>query len=116
MLRYDGSMPFEEIAERKIREAMEQGEFDNLPGAGKPLAGLDSYFATPENVRLGYSVLKNSGFVPEEVEIRREIESLQSERRQAATAVERSRLEAAIQRLQLKYDVLIDSYRRRSGR
>jgi hypothetical protein len=82
MLRYDGSMPFEEIAERKIREAMEQGEFDNLPGAGKPLAGLDSYFATPENVRLGYSVLKNSGFVPEEVEIRREIESLRSERRQ----------------------------------
>ena len=27
--------------ERKIREAAERGEFDNLPGAGKPIADLD---------------------------------------------------------------------------
>lgn len=27
--------------ERQIREAMERGEFDNLPGYGKPLPGLD---------------------------------------------------------------------------
>jgi hypothetical protein len=110
-------MSFEKIAEQKIREAMEQGEFDDLPGAGKPLKDLDSYFATPEDVRVGYSVLKNSGFVPEEVEIKREIESLQSERRQATTAPEKTRLDAAIRHLQLKYDILLDSYRRRrSGR
>ena len=27
--------------ERQIREAAERGEFDNLPGAGKPIADLD---------------------------------------------------------------------------
>ena len=27
--------------ERQIREATERGEFDNLPGAGKPIADLD---------------------------------------------------------------------------
>lgn len=27
----------ESLAERAIREAMERGDFDNLPGAGKPL-------------------------------------------------------------------------------
>lgn len=32
---------FESIAEKRIREAQERGEFDNLPGAGKPLPGLD---------------------------------------------------------------------------
>ena len=46
----------EKLIEEIIREAMEKGEFDNLPGKGKPL-DLDAYFATPEDVRLGYSVL-----------------------------------------------------------
>lgn len=30
-------MPFESWIDRQIREAMERGEFDDLPGAGKPL-------------------------------------------------------------------------------
>lgn len=32
--------PYESVVERLIREARERGEFDNLPGAGKPLEGL----------------------------------------------------------------------------
>jgi Domain of unknown function (DUF1992) len=32
---------FESFVERQIREAMERGEFDNLPGAGKPIPDLD---------------------------------------------------------------------------
>jgi hypothetical protein len=32
---------FQTWVERQIREAMERGEFDNLPGAGKPIADLD---------------------------------------------------------------------------
>ncbi len=32
---------FENLVERQIREARERGDFDNLPGAGKPLPGLD---------------------------------------------------------------------------
>lgn len=35
-------MAFQESwVEKQIREAQERGEFDNLPGAGKPLSGLD---------------------------------------------------------------------------
>lgn len=34
-------MPFENWVDRQIREAMERGEFDDLPGAGKPIPGLD---------------------------------------------------------------------------
>jgi hypothetical protein len=33
---------FETWVERQIREAAERGEFDNLPGAGKPIADLDA--------------------------------------------------------------------------
>ena len=69
-------MDFEKIAEERIREAMERGEFDNLEGIGKPLRQLDAYFATPENVRLGYSILKNAGFLPEEMALLKEINRL----------------------------------------
>ncbi|MCK2213889.1 DUF1992 domain-containing protein [Actinomadura sp. ATCC 31491] len=34
-------MPFESWIDRQIREAEERGEFDDLPGSGKPLPGLD---------------------------------------------------------------------------
>src|SRR5918997_2891173 len=34
-------MRYESWVERQIREAMERGEFDNLPGAGKPIPGLN---------------------------------------------------------------------------
>lgn len=69
-------MSFSRIAENRIREAMEQGEFDNLPGAGEPL-NLEDYFATPEDVRMAYSVLKNANCRPLEVELLNEIARLE---------------------------------------
>lgn len=64
------------IAEQKIREAIADGEFDNLPGKGKPLK-LEDWSHIPEDLRLSYKVLKNAGAVPEEVQLRKEIVSLQ---------------------------------------
>jgi DnaJ homologue, subfamily C, member 28, conserved domain len=43
-------MSFNRIAEARIREAIEQGVFENLPGAGKPL-NLEEYFNAPEDLR-----------------------------------------------------------------
>jgi hypothetical protein len=105
-------MDFEKFAEDKIREAMERGEFDNLEGSGKPLRELNAYFATPENVRLGYSVLKNSGFVPEEVALLKEIHLLKEEAAACTDQERREALNSRIGELQLKYDLLIDRYRK----
>jgi len=69
-------MPFSRVAERLIREAMAQGEFDNLPGAGKPL-NLEEYFSTPEDLRMAFSILKNARCAPAEVELLNEISRLQ---------------------------------------
>ena len=68
-------MPFSRIAERRIREAIAQGDFDNLPGAGKPL-NLEEYFNTPEELRMAFSILKNANCVPAEVELLNEISRL----------------------------------------
>lgn len=40
-MRKPGVPPFETYVERQIREAMERGEFDNLPGQGQPLPDLN---------------------------------------------------------------------------
>jgi hypothetical protein len=39
--RKPAGVSFRSWVERQIREAMERGEFDNLPGAGKPIPDLD---------------------------------------------------------------------------
>lgn len=63
------------IAEERIREAMERGEFDNLPNKGKPLK-LDDDSLIPEDLRMAYRVLKNTGYLPPELELKKEIVSL----------------------------------------
>jgi DnaJ-like protein len=68
-------MSFQKNVDEKIKESIAAGEFDNLPGKGKPLH-LDAYFAMPEHLRMGYSILKNADIIPEEMELLRKIESL----------------------------------------
>ena len=69
-------MSLRSIAEARIREAIEQGVFDNLPGAGKPL-DLEEYFNTPEDLRMAFSILKNANCAPPEVEMLKEVSRLQ---------------------------------------
>ena len=63
---------FEKIAEQRIQEAMERGEFDNLPGAGKPLT-LEDDSHLPADLRIAYKILKNADCLPPELELRKEI-------------------------------------------
>ncbi|NVM21783.1 MAG: DUF1992 domain-containing protein [Desulfobacterales bacterium] len=63
---------FRRIAEKRILDAIKDGAFDNLPGAGKPIA-LEDDSHVPEDLRIAYKVLKNAGYVPPEVSLRKEI-------------------------------------------
>lgn len=67
---------YESIAEKRIRTAMEQGEFDNLPGHGKPLEFEDDS-NIPEDLRLSYKILKNADCVPVELELNAEIRQVE---------------------------------------
>ena len=84
-------MPFSRIAETRIREAMAQGEFENLPGAGKPL-NLEEYFSTPEELRMAFSILKNANCAPAEVELLNEISRLERAIAETADAAEKQQL------------------------
>lgn len=63
------------IAERRIAEAQERGDFDNLPGTGRPLR-LEDDSAVPEELRMAYKVLKNAGCLPPELADRKEINTV----------------------------------------
>lgn len=69
---------FEDWVERQVREAHERGDFENLPGAGKPLPGLDREFsaeqwAADKARREGFDV---SAMLPPPLALRREREVL----------------------------------------
>jgi len=66
---------FEKIAEDRIRQALEEGVFDNLKNMGKPIEFEDETWV-PEDLRLAYRMLKNAGFTPPEIELRNEIINL----------------------------------------
>lgn len=63
---------FERIVESRIAQAREEGQFDNLPGTGKPLE-LQNDSHIPEDLRLSYKILKNADCLPPELELRKEI-------------------------------------------
>jgi len=69
---------FARIAEAKIQDAIERGDFDELPGRGKPLV-FEDLSHVPPHLRMGYKVLRNAGVVPPEVELRREVYRLDRE-------------------------------------
>ncbi len=98
---------FEIVAERKIQEAIERGEFDNNPLAGKPLPpdGLDN--VSPE-LRMALKILKNAGVVPEEIELRKQITSLNELLRTCASDEEKVSLQIKLNEKQLRYNMLVE--------
>jgi len=95
----------ERLAEEKILEAMERGEFDDLPLAGKPLP-LESNGSVPEDLRLAYKVLKDAGFLPPEIEMRKEILNLRELLSTVDDDEERRKLSKRINDLVLKLNLL----------
>ena len=64
------------IAEERIHDAQQRGLFDNLPGKGKPIK-LDDISGVPEDLRMAYRIMKNAHVLPPEVELQKEINTLQ---------------------------------------
>ena len=67
---------FQKIVEKRIREAQQNGEFDNLPGRGEPMT-LEDDSHIPEELRLTYKILKNANCLPPELQLRKEIRQME---------------------------------------
>lgn len=100
-------MSLGKLIDEQIKRAIEAGEFDNLEGAGKPL-NLDDYFAAPEDLRMGYSVLKSNKFVPEEVERLREIGELKEKIKNSANEEEKRKLTKVLNEKDLALTMMLE--------
>ncbi|MGV2620551.1 UNVERIFIED_CONTAM: DUF1992 domain-containing protein [Halobacillus marinus] len=69
-------MDYYHIVEEKIKQALKNGEFDDLPGKGKPLP-KDEFAHLPEELRNGYRILKNAHMLPEEMMLKKEMVDLE---------------------------------------
>jgi hypothetical protein len=67
----------DKIAEERIREAIERGDFDDLPGKGQPL-DLEDDSHLPADLRMAYKILKNADCLPPELELRKEIRTTEA--------------------------------------
>jgi hypothetical protein len=95
------------IAERKIREAMEEGAFEHLDGTGQPLDLRENPFED-QSLRMAHRLLKNNGFAPSWIEEAKEIERETQLLRAASadmTEAERARRVAAVNKLILNYNL-----------
>ena len=106
-------MSFGKLAENRIREAMRNGEFDNLSNQGRPV-DLEGYFAMPEDVRMAYTLLKNANCVPEEVALLNEVARLQQVIQAACDPAVRDAAMARLRDQELRLNVLRDARRRHS--
>ncbi len=95
----------ERIAEKRIKEAMEKGEFENLEGKGKPLKFEDDSFVPPD-LRMAYKILKNAGYLPPEIEAEKEIRTTMDLLRNAQDEEERYRQVRKLNVIVMKINML----------
>ena len=104
-------MNFDKLVESIIREAQERGDFDNLPGKGKPI-DLTAYFDTPEDVRMAYSILKNAGMKSREVELLKEIADLKQILPALLDEKKKKEIGREIEKKQIEFSLIMERQRR----
>jgi hypothetical protein len=104
-------MSFDKLVEEKIKEAQARGDFDNLPGKGKPI-DLSAYFETPEEVRVAQSVLKNGGFTSREVELLNEIARLKETLAAGVEEARKQEIQKQIQEKQIEFSLRMEKMRK----
>jgi hypothetical protein len=96
---------FWRIAEERILDAQRAGDFDDLPGKGKPLNLEDSSWV-PEDLRISYHILKNAHVLPPEAELLKDIHTLEDLLKYVEDEGERRALAKSIQSKMIRLDLL----------
>jgi len=105
-------MPFYRNADEKIKEAIAMGEFDNLAGKGQ-LLDLDAYFATPEHLRMGYSILKSADIIPEEMELLKQIEGLKKSLDSCTSEIDKRAIQKQLSDKITNFNIRMERYRKK---
>ncbi|MBD1379591.1 DnaJ family domain-containing protein [Metabacillus arenae] len=93
------------LSEDKIKTAIKDGEFKNLPGLGKYFE-LEDLSHIPEELRVGYKMMKNAGMINEADNLKKEINTIEKLMDACNDEAESSRLKQELTEKSLKLDRL----------
>ena len=99
--------PLIDLISAKIREAEARGEFDDLPGAGKPLPKVEN----PENAVVD-RIMKEHGAVPPFVSLSKELAKLREELAETGDRDRRREIMEAISMMQTRVALAKDQWKR----
>jgi hypothetical protein len=97
---------FHIVSEERIKKALEEGEFDNLPGMGKSLS-KDDMAGVPQELRMAYKLMKNAGFTEEENVLRQEMMTIETLLRKCADDEEKAELQGKLNEKLLRFNQMM---------
>jgi hypothetical protein len=95
------------IAEERIRQAIKDGDFDKLPGEGKPLK-LEDLSHIPEELRQAYRMLKNANIITDEQELKRDMATIEELISACEDSSEEQKLTEMLTEKRLRFEQLVD--------
>ncbi|UOQ43853.1 DUF1992 domain-containing protein [Halobacillus salinarum] len=100
-------MDFGNIIEEKIKQSIARGEFENLPGKGKPLP-KDELAYVPDELRNSYRILKNAHMLPEEMQIKKEIVEIEALIKVCENPEQEEQYEEQLSEKRLRFNILME--------
>lgn len=98
---------FHNLAERRILEAIRDGALDDLTLRGQPIPHED-LSGVPEELRMGYKILKNAGYLPEELQLKQEILALQDMLKACTSPEEQQETRRKLTLRRLHFEMLME--------
>ncbi len=95
------------LAEQRINQAVDRGEFKDLAGKGKPLE-LEDLSHIPEDLRMSYKIMKNAGMIPEEMQLQGELVKLHQLIHVCVNAGEKEKLSRTFTEKKLRFQLLME--------
>ena len=95
------------LAERRILEAIKEGVLDDLSLHGQPIRRED-FSGVPEDLRMGYKILKNAGYLPEELQVKKEILTLKDMLSACTSPEEKEDFKRKLSLRRLQFDILME--------
>ncbi|RBP93150.1 uncharacterized protein DUF1992 [Cytobacillus firmus] len=105
---------FSILSEDRIKKAYKDGEFDHLPGYGKPLP-FDDLSSVPENLRMAYRIMKNAGFTDEENRMKKEMLTIEDLIKQCEDQEEKKALQKKLNEKMLRFNSMISKRRQNTN-
>jgi hypothetical protein len=98
------------ISEERIKKGYKEGEFENLPGFGKPLPH-DELSHVPDDLRMAYRVMKNAGYTDEDSALKQEMSTIEDLIQSCEDPAEKKELQKRLNQKLLQFNSMMSKRR-----